>query len=115
LQLPLIAPDKDQSRYNDNCRQHNRNSSYRPDQSIDILTQPVAPQPVERGADDPPKCVEQQKAATLHAVDPRQEGSPGTEHRDKSPEEDDLATMPAKHIDPHCQPALLETDIPAIA
>src|SRR5205814_4424168 len=34
---------------------------------------------------------------------------------DKSPEEDDLATMPAKHIDPHFQPALVETDIPAIA
>ncbi len=80
-----------------------------------VVTQEVAPQPVERGPDDASCCIEEQKALPPHAVGPGQECRPGAQHGDKAPEEDDFAAMPHEKILPQLQPAFLEANIAPIA
>src|SRR6266480_5270230 len=51
FQFPFIAPYKDRKCYEEKYCKHNRNSSYSPGQAMNLLSQEVATQSIERGPD----------------------------------------------------------------
>src|SRR5438105_11236942 len=80
-----------------------------------VVTQEIAAQPIQCRPDDAPCCIEEQKAGPGHAIGPGQECSPGPQHGDKAPEEDDFAAMAQEEVLPQLQPALLKANIATIA
>src|SRR2546428_2483353 len=111
----LIATQEDQKGDDDQHSQHKRDRAYRSGEPMHVVTQEVAPQPVEGRPDDAPCGIEEQKAGPAHTVGPGQEGCPGAEHGDKASEEDDFAAMPHEEVLPQFQPALLQTNVATIA
>src|SRR2546425_3224784 len=115
LQASLVAPHEDQGRDGDERAQHDCNRSDRPCQPMDIITEEVASQSIERGPGDAPQCVVNQEGSPRHAVGPGQERGPGTQDGNKAPKEDHFAAMLAEEVLPQFHFALIEAKVMTVA
>ena len=115
LQALFVAAHDNDPHQDEEHRKHEEHDADRPNQPMNVVTEQVAPQPIERGPDDASGGIEKQEARPAHAVGAGQKGGPGPQHCHEAPEEDHFASMLQEQILAQFQATFIQADVAPVA